>query len=288
LQEFSAGSIQYASQQPHEYKKMTLSRFARKIFVGDSLHLRLLLTSMILTGILGWEWGVRAGLFSPLYFPAPSVQLATLLHLAANGELAIHLKITLFRLLSGFLLGSAVGLVLGMGMGWFSRFRQFLDPLIAAIHPLPKIAIFPLLLILLGLGESAKIVAIALAALFPMLISAMAGVQQIHPAFFELAQSYGAGRRQTFRCVVLPGSLPLLLAGARLSLNVAWLVTIGVELVSAQNGLGALIWLGRETMHTEIIFAALFVISFLGFASNLSLQWLTRRLVPWQAERPSS
>jgi ABC-type nitrate/sulfonate/bicarbonate transport system permease component len=246
-------------------------------------HLWLMALCAVFLGI--WEWAAWNGVVSSFYFPPPSAQLRTLVHLVNSGTMALHLKSTLIRLICGFLFGAIPGLVLGLGMGWSRRLHHFFDPLIAAIHPLPKVALFPLLLIILGLGESSKIAAIALAAFFPMLINAMAGVQQIHPVHFEVARSYGAGRRQIFSRVVFPGSLPLVLTGARLALNVAWLVTIAVELVAAREGLGAMIWLARETLHTEEIYVTLGIISLLGLLGNWILQQAGRRLVPWQTDR---
>ncbi len=176
-------------------------------------------------------------------------------------------------------------MALGLLMGWSKRLRRVFDPIVAASHPLPKIAVLPLLLIILGIGESAKITAIALAAFFPMLINAMAGVQEIHPAHFELARGYGANRLQIFLRVVLPASLPMVMAGVRLAMNVAWLVTIAVEIVAASSGLGSMIWMARETMHTEEIYAALVVISLIGVCANWVLRELTLRLIPWQREK---
>ena len=232
-----------------------------------------------------WEWGGNRGSISPLYFPAPSIILNTLIRQLADGSLAGHLLATITRLFSGVFVGGLAGLGLGLSMGWSRRLRLLLDPLVAAIHPIPKIAVFPLILIILGLGEASKVLVIAIAAFFPILINSMAGVRQIHPVHFEVAQCYGASRWRIFTRLVWPGSLSLVLAGMRLALNTALLVTIAVELVSARQGLGAQIWLARETLRTEEIYAALLVISLLGMLTNFLLQHLSARLAPWQVER---
>ena len=137
---------------------------------------------------------------------------------------------------------SIAGLSIGILMGWSSSARQIMDPLIAALHPVPKISIFPLIMIIFGIGALSKILVIAIAAFFPMVINTMAGVRNISPIYFEVAINYGASPSQVFRQVILPGSSPMILAGIRLALNLSLSITTSVELVMGRNGLGAMIW----------------------------------------------
>ncbi len=167
-------------------------------------------------------------------------------------------------------------------MGWPRWIRAAIDPLVAAIHPVPKIAILPLLMIIFGIGEASKLAVVAIATFFPMAINAMTGVCQISPIHFEMAKNYGAHPFKTFTRVVIPGSLPMVMAGARLAVNMALLLTIAVELVSAKEGLGALIWLAWETLRTEHLYAGLAVIVALGISFNGIIQLITARLIPWQ------
>jgi len=245
---------------------------------------RWLTPAIVLAALGAWEWSVRAGLASPLFFPAPSSIVLTGVRLLAAGELGRHTAATLYRVLIGFAAGGLAGLVLGLVMGWWPRLRTVVDPLIAAAHPLPKIALLPLIMIFFGIGEISRVMAVGIAAFFPMLINAMAGVRQIHPIHYEVARNYGAGPARVLTRVVIPGSLPLVLVGARLALNSALLVTIAVELISAQEGLGSAIWLAWETLQTEKLYVGLLVIAVLGVLINQLLQLLTRRLVPWQTE----
>ena len=128
-------------------------------------------------------------------------------------------------------------------------------------------------------------VVVAVGVFFPMLINTMAGVRQISLIHFEVAQNYGASLFKVFTRVVVPGSLPLVLTGARLALNIALLLTIAVEMVAAQEGLGEMIWFAWETLRTEELYASLIVIAALGISFNFLLQRLRARLVPWQVER---
>jgi len=123
------------------------------------------------------------------------------------------------------------------------------------------------------------------AVFFPMLINTMAGVRQISPIYFEVAKNYGASLFKVLTRVVVPGSLPLVLTGTRLALNTALVLTIAVEVVAAQEGLGEMIWFAWQTLRTEELYATLIVIAALGISFNLILQRLTARLVPWQVER---
>jgi ABC-type nitrate/sulfonate/bicarbonate transport system permease component len=243
------------------------------------------LSVLILILVLGtWEWLVSSGRVSSLFFPAPSVIFKSLFVMLINGRMMPHLAVSLSRVLAGFLTGGVFGMLLGLVMGWSRRLGTVIDPFIAAMHPVPKIAILPLIMIIFGIGETSKLVVVAIAAFFPMVINTMAGVRQINPLYLEVTENYGAGPVKVFRRVIIPGSLPLILAGMRLSLNSALVITIAVELVAADRGLGALIWLAWETLRTEELYAGLVITAALGIGINFLLQFLTRKTVPWSAE----
>jgi len=231
--------------------------------------------------LLGWESGSRLGLLNPLLFPAPSTVVATLGRLVASGEIMPHLRATLERLLLGVLIGCVPGCLLGLLMGWSQRLRSALDPVVAALHPLPKIALLPLIMVVFGIGEASKIVTVAVAAFFPMLLNAVAGVLQIDPGLFEAVKSYGGSRRKVFTRVVWPGSLPMVLTGLRISINTGLLITIAVELVAARTGMGTAIWLAWETMRTEEVYAGLVIIAALGVGLSSLLHRVSARLTPW-------
>lgn len=235
--------------------------------------------------LLAWEGLVAVGAVDALFFPPPTAIGATAVRLIGNGKLLGHVGVTLGRLFGGLLLGALPGLLLGLTMGWSRRLRGVVDPFVAAFHPVPKTALLPLFMVILGLGEAPKVVVVALAAFFPMLINSMAGVRQISPIHFEVAENYEAGPLKVLSRVVLPGSLPLVLAGLRLAFNTALVVVIAVELLAARRGLGAMIWSAWETMRTEELYAAVAVAGIIGITAGALLQRLTVRLVPWQTER---
>lgn len=228
-----------------------------------------------------WEvWGRSSGA-PTLFFPAPSVIGRCLVRQLSSGELGRSLLATFGRLGWGFLLGGIPALLLGFLMGFSPRVRAVADPLVAAVHSVPKIAVLPLFMIVLGIGETSKIAVVAASAFFPLLISTMAGVRQISPIHFEVAHGYGASTLRVFWRVLLPGSLPLVFAGLRLAFNSSLLVTIAIEFVAAREGLGATIWMAWQTMRIEELYASLAVISLTGVGFNEGLVTLERRLVPW-------
>jgi NitT/TauT family transport system permease protein len=232
--------------------------------------------------LLAWEWGVYRRIISPLYFPAPFFILNTIIKQMIEGPLLEHAVATLWRMFWGLLAGGLAGLVLGLAMGWSRRLRMVLDPLVAAIHPLPKIALLPLIMVIFGVGDLSCEIVIATRAFLPVRINKKAGVAQIQPIYFEVAQNYQASLFKIFLRIIWPGSLPLVLVGLRLALNTTLLLAVAVEMVGAQTGLGAMIWMAWSTMRVEEVYVSLSIILMLGILMNLLLNYADQRWVPWQ------
>jgi NitT/TauT family transport system permease protein len=232
-----------------------------------------------------WEIASRAGVVPVLFFPPPSRIAATLAAAARDGSLLQNVSITVARLAAGIALGGTAGVFAGVMLGWSPTFRRAVDPIVAALHPLPKIALLPLLMVIFGIGESSKIAAIAFGSFFPLAISTSAGVRQIPHAWYEVVESFGGTRRDVFRCVLLPGMLPMVLAGFRVTLNAALMVAVALEFVAAESGVGRMIWSGWQSLVTERLWAGLVILAAIGAASNALLEVLARRFVPWQEDR---
>jgi NitT/TauT family transport system permease protein len=214
--------------------------------------------------IILWEIVVRLGYVEPLFFPPPTLVLTTLIELLKTHEVQPHVFISLRRIFFGFLLGSIPGLILGLIMGWSREVRVFFDPLISATYPIPKIALLPLIMLIFGIGEMSKIVLIAIGCFFLVLINSMAGVMNINKIYFEVAENYGASKYQIFTKIVLKGSLPMIFTGLRLALGLSLILVVAAEMVSANQGLGAMIWLAWETLRTEKLYVGIITIAFLG------------------------
>jgi NitT/TauT family transport system permease protein len=229
-----------------------------------------------------WEIAVRAGYLKPLFFPPPSLIFQTFLKLVNSGELQQNLYPSLVRIFWGFALGTVPGLIIGLSMGWSTRFRLFLDPIIAALYPVPKIAILPLIMLLLGIGELSKITVVGIGSFFLVTINAMTGVRNINRIYFEVAKNYGARRIKIFTKVVLPGSLPMIFAGMRLSLGMSLLLVVAVEFTTANFGLGAMIWLAWETLRTENLYVGVIICAILGIVFTSVLKRIERHFMPWE------
>lgn len=241
-----------------------------------------LLPLVSLTGILLlWELCGRFGLLNPLFFPVPSLIAVAFLTMVADGEIQANLSITLLRVFAGFLIGTIPGIIIGLLMGASEKIRLLLDPLVAATYPIPKLAIFPLLMIIFGIGELSKIMAIAIGCFFIVLINAMAGVKNINKVYFEVAKNYGASKKQLFTRVILPASLPMIFTGIRLALGMSLIVVVGVEFVSANYGIGALIWNAWETFEIEKLYVGIFLCALLGILFTVVLKRIEERVTPW-------
>ncbi len=241
--------------------------------------------AMVWVGILG-AIEVSASTNTPagLFVPVPSRVATALWGLIADGSIATHLVLTLTRIVGGLALGAGIGVLLGLLMGTSPRLRRVIDPMVAALHPIPRLAFFPLLIVVLGVGERSKLAAVALSAFFPMLLNTVAGVRGIHPAHIDIARNCGATRQQMFLDVLLPGSLPLMLTGLRLSANSAFHSTIGVEMVGSRTGIGSLLWLSWQTFRIDRLYAVLVVVAAVGIALETLLAFVTRRSAPWLVE----
>jgi ABC-type nitrate/sulfonate/bicarbonate transport system permease component len=269
---------------------------------------RFLSIGFVLLLLLLWELGVALNWLDSRFFPAPSHVAIALWNLIAKGELLGpfwllpkkvetgdwagvlmvmqegHLWISLFRIFSGFFLGAIPGIILGVVMGMNRTIRVTLDPVISAIYVLPKIAILPLVMLIFGIGEMSKVVIVGIASFFLVLINTTVGVRDIEPIFLEAGKNYGANRLQMFYHVIIPGALPIIFAGLRLSLGTALIVIIAAEFVAAKYGLGYLIWFSWQTLLTENMFAGLVVVMILGVLFTSGLQTIERWLMPWQRD----
>ena len=234
--------------------------------------------------LAGLEILVRTRIEKSLFLPAPSSVAVSLGKMIADGSLGVHLGATLGRIVLGLLTGAGLGVVLGLAMGTSRKLRRVIDPLVAALHPIPRLAFFPLLIVVLGVGESSKLAGVALGAFFPMLLNTVAGVRGMNPVHLEIARNYGASRRQMFLHVLLPGTMPLMLTGLRLSANAAFHSTIGVEMVGSRTGIGALLWLSWQTFRIDHLYAILVVIAAIGIGLATLIRWITQRSAPWMTD----
>jgi len=199
----------------------------------------------------------------------------------ADGALLMHTKATLLRILVGYLMGAIPGILFGLLLGSVRPVRQLLEPIFASLLPIPKIAIFPLLLLIFGLGEMSKYLIIAIGVFFYLLFNTMSGVMQVPPLFNDVARANGATGIQRRLTVSLPYALPSIFTGLKLAAGAAFVVIAAAEFVGSQSGLGYLIWSAWSTFAVSKMYVGIVTISVLGYAVTVLMGYAERKLVPW-------
>ncbi len=237
----------------------------------------------LLGALILWELLARTGRIPALFLPSPLGVLAAGLEMARSGELLVHVLTSLRRILVGFGLGALGGVGVGLAVGFWSLAEAVGSPLIAATFPIPKIALLPLLILWLGIGEASKVAVIALGVFFPMAINTYTGVRTADPLLIRAAVSFGAGRLSLVRKVLIPSALPMIFAGLRLGAGTSLLLLVAAEMIAANAGIGFLVLHAQNLMETTKLMVGILLLSLLGVASHWLLVRLERLAIPWRA-----
>ncbi len=255
--------------------------------MSAKLQERLLYLISPIALLLVWELLIRAGFGDRRFIPAPSDIAVRFWQLTLNGELAMHTAATLWRVLAGFVIGAVPAVAIGLLMAMFRPVRIFFDPLVAALMPIPKVALMPLLLLAFGFGDASKIALVATAVFFPVVVNTYAGAANIERIYWDVAKNYGASTYVMFTRVVFFGALPLIFAGLRIALAVSFVVLVAAEFVASKTGIGYLIWNSWELLEVDYMFVGIIVIGILGLITAVLFQEIERKLIPWKAEYDS-
>jgi NitT/TauT family transport system permease protein len=234
-----------------------------------------------IVAVAAWEWASAAGLLREVFFPRPSTVLVHLGRLAADGTLLRHTAATLVRVGWAFALAAGIGVTVGLAMGLWRRLQQGLDPVFAVVYPIPSVLFLPMVSFLVPAGEAATIITVAVTSFFLVALTTTHGVRQIDRLVLEAAVHYGARGWWLFATVLLPGALPFIFTGLRLGLGYALIVAVAVEIVAANRGLGAFLWLSWQVLKVEDMYAGFVVIAALGGLLSYGLAALRGRLLPW-------
>ena len=229
-----------------------------------------------------WELICQSGVVSSLFLPAPTAIINALLQMIADGEIGVSLAASLYRILAGFFIGSLIGLAVGLVTGTSALMDKISTPIVNAIYPIPKIALLPLFILWLGIGELSKVTIIALGVFFPVAMNTYSGVKNVDTLLLKVAASFNASWWMTMKSVVLPNALPMIFAGLRLAAGTSLLLLVAAEMIAAQVGIGALILHYGDLMITDRLMAGVIVLSLLGLVFNLILQFLERKAIPWK------
>jgi NitT/TauT family transport system permease protein len=232
--------------------------------------------------LLVWQLLLEMGFGDRRFVPAPSDIAVRFWELTLNGELALHTAATLWRVVAGFVIGAVPAVGIGLLMAMFRPVRIFFDPLIAALMPIPKVALMPLLLLALGFGDASKIALVATAVFFPVIVNTYAGAANIDRIYWDVAKNFSASTYVMFTRVVFFGALPLIFAGLKIALAVSFVVLVAAEFVASKTGLGYLIWNSWELLQVDYMFVGIVVIGILGLITAVLFQEIERKLIPWK------
>ena len=238
-----------------------------------------LVFALLLSGI---EWWTRTGAISPLTLPRPSDVLQTFAELYSSGLLFQHLLPSLSRLAVGAALGATLGIGVGLFIGLFSFIRAGLVPLVAAIFPIPKIALLPLFVIWFGIDEGSKYALIAFGTFTPTVVATYAAVDNVDRTLIRMGQSFGLSWLSIVRKIVLPGAMPGILAGLRISLAIAIILLVAAEMLGAEYGIGAYILEAGALYDLERLFAGVVILSVLGVLVSAAISAIERRVLNWR------
>ncbi len=230
-------------------------------------------------GIALWSAAVALG---KLGLPSPAQVLTRAIELIRSGQLLTDLLSSLGRVAAGFALGVTLAIPVGFLMGWYSTARGLIEPFVQFFRMIPPLAVIPLAIVTMGIGEAPKVFVIFLAAFLSSVIATFQGVVNVDKTLINAARVLGAGDGTIFRRVVIPASTPFILVGMRIGLGSAWATVVAAELIAAQSGLGFRMQQAELYYDLATIFVSLITIGILGLAMDRLLLALETRLTQWQ------
>ncbi|WP_328913213.1 MULTISPECIES: ABC transporter permease [unclassified Streptomyces] len=232
--------------------------------------------------LLGWTWASASGALSPTLLASPHQVLSALRELWTGGQLGDALSVSLTRAGLGLAIGVTAGLVLGVITGFSRLGEELLDSSLQLLRTIPFLSLVPLFMVWFGIGETARVVLIAVATSFPMYVSTSGGVRNTDRKLVEAMRSFGMGRLALVREVVLPGTLPALLSGLRLSMTLSVIALIAAEEINSTAGIGYLMSTAQEYSRTDILTVCILIYALIGLVADGVARLLERLLMPWR------
>lgn len=232
--------------------------------------------------LIVWEIAARFGWSDDLWISSPAEIWSSLVQMTMSGELPVNVLASLERVGIGFLIGSGIGLFLGLLLGWSKRLEDLFLPVINALYPLPKLAILPLLVFWFGIGEGSKYALIALGTFFYVCLNTFTGCRIVEPALIKVAAMYRATPLQLWWFVLLPSALPLIMTGMKLAAGYALALVVAAEMIAAQDGLGRMVLLAGQFLQTDKLMAGVLMFGALGVGFYALIDWMESKLAPWR------
>ena len=232
--------------------------------------------------LLIWEFGSRFDPTLQLYIPPVSRILSTLGQLILSGQIVNHLIVTLTRFLQGYLLAASMAVILGIVLGYFPFAHNLFEAVIEFLRPMPSVAIIPVAVLLLGIGDAMIVAVTVYASLWPVLINTIDGVRHIERTLIDTARTFGLTRWKILLQVVLPAAAPYIVTGLRISLSIALILVTTAEMVAGSKGLGFFILDEERSMNSSNMFAGIILIAALGYSLNRLFLVCERRAMNWR------
>jgi sulfonate transport system permease protein len=232
-----------------------------------------------------WQISPSLGWTNPAVLPPLDAIFVAMWNGVTTGTFAHDIAISLQRAGTAFGAAVGIGIPLGLFMGQIRVIERSLDPILQLFRQTSALALYPVFILLLGLGETSKVFVIFWATLFPILLATIGGVKQVDAKLVEMARVYGAKRLTVFRRVVLPASLPQIFVGLRLSATTSLLLLIAAEMIGANSGVGFQVMNAQYNFQIPLMFAAILLLALLGLTANFVLETLQARLCRWSKVR---
>jgi len=238
----------------------------------------------VVGGLLLWELVSRLLIANPLFLAAPSQILQAIYTLTITGEMQRHIGISAIEFALGYVIASAIGIVLGFAMANSATAKRALQPWISGLYATPTIALAPLFILWLGIGIWSKVLVVIFLVLFPVTINTEAGLRTTSERLIEMLRSFGASPRQIFFKVSLPSAMPFILAGLKLGIGRGLIGVVVAELFGSRAGLGRLISQSADAFNMPELFAGVVVLAAAGIVMTAGFTWLEGKLVPWNKD----
>lgn len=231
-----------------------------------------------------WEFAPRLGLVDEVFLPPFSTVADAFADLVANGQLWEHLSASLSRALTGFAIAIVIAIPVGVAIAWYKPVAEFLGPILELFRNTAALALLPVFILILGIGETSKIALVLYASSFPILLNTISGVRTVDPLLVKSARSLGLPAVKLFQKVILPAAVPTIFTGIRMAAASSILVLIAAEMVGAKAGLGYLITASQLNFQIPNMYAGIIAISLVGLAFNGLILAAERRFSRWRPQ----